>query len=72
MFDDLGYFTRVELGMLKILEETIIAKGFKICDLYILEGCNNFIHSSSSNEEFHENNKLWDLRSRHGGCMKVV
>ena len=44
----------------------------KICGLYILEGSNVVVHSSSPNEDFHEKNTLWDLRSSHGGCLGVV
>ena len=73
MFDDLGYCTRVEHKVLKISHDGVIMdKWSKICWLYILEGFNVFVHSSSHNEDFHDKNNLWDLRSRHGKCMKVV
>lgn len=51
--------------------EVIIVKGYKICDLYILEGF-NVVHSSSVGENFHDKNKPLDLRSMHGGWLKVV
>lgn len=39
MFDDLGYCTRVECGVLNIsYDEMIIDKGYKVCGIYILEG----------------------------------
>lgn len=59
--------------MLKIkYGEAIIDKGSKMCDLYIFEGFNDVVHSSSVSEDFHENNKPYDLRSRHVGCVKVI
>lgn len=46
MFDDLDYCTRVEHVVLKISHgEVIIAKKFKICNLYILEYSNVVVHS---------------------------
>lgn len=74
MFDDIGYCTRFEHGVLKISHgEVIIDKGSKICFLYILECLNFVVHSSSTSEYFHEKNTLRDfLRSRHGRCMEVV
>lgn len=50
----------------------IIAKRSKIRDLYILEGSNIVVHSSSTSEDFHDKKQLWDLRLRHGGCLEVV
>lgn len=55
MFDDLCYYTRFVHEVLKVSHgEMIIAKGSKIYDLYILEGSNFVVHSSSASEEFHE------------------
>lgn len=65
MFNDLGYYIRVEHVMLKISHgEVSIAKWSKICGLYILEGSNVVVHSSSASEYFRDKNKLCDLRSR--------
>lgn len=59
--------------MLIILHgEGIVAKGSEIFGLNILEDSNIIVHSSSSSENFHDKNKLWNLRSGHVGCMKVV
>src|SRR3954470_16835809 len=59
MFHDLGYCTRVEHDVLKISHgEVIIAKWYKIYDLYILEDSNVVFHSSLPSENFHDNNKL--------------
>lgn len=53
MFGDLSYYTRAKHKVLNILNDgEIIAKGSKICGLYILEGYNVFAHSSSANEDF--------------------
>lgn len=52
--------------------EMIIAKGSKICGLYILKGFNVVVHSSSATEDTHDKNKLWDLISRHSECLKVA
>lgn len=39
MFDNLGYLTRVDYGVLNILRGGVtMTKGFKICDLYISDG----------------------------------
>lgn len=73
MFNDIGYCTRVERGMLKILhDEVIIVKWSKTCGLYILEGSNVVVHSLLTSEGFQGKKRLWDLRSRHDDCMKVV
>lgn len=61
------------MGVLKISQgEVIITKRSKICGLYMLEGSNVVIHYSSASEDIHDNKKLWDLRSRHDGFLKVV
>ena len=53
MFDDLGYCTRAEHGVLKIPpDELIIVKGSKIYGLYILEGSNVISHSSLTSGGF--------------------
>ena len=73
MFDDLGYCTRVEHGVLKISrDELIIAKGSKICGLYILEGSNVVIHSSLTSGGFHDKEELWDLSLRRYECLEKV
>lgn len=72
MFDDLRYCTRFKHGVLKISHgEVIIAKGYKTYRLYILEGFNVVVNSSSASEDFHEKKTLWDLRSRHCGWTKT-
>lgn len=38
----------------------------------ILEGSSFVTHSSSSSEDFHDKNKLYELRSRHGRFLEVV
>lgn len=40
--------------------------------LYTLEVSNFIFHSSWAIKDFNDKNKLWDLRSRHGGCLEVV
>lgn len=73
MFDDLGYSTRVEHVVFKISHgEVIIAKWSKVWRLYILEGSNVIVLSSSASEDFHDKNKLWDLRLRHGEFLEVI
>ncbi|CAK8533702.1 unnamed protein product [Lathyrus sativus] len=73
MFDDLGYCTRVQHGVLKILhDELIIAKGSKICGLYILEGSNVIINSSLTSGGFHDKEELWDLSLRCYECVEKV
>lgn len=58
MFDDLNGYTRVEHGVLKISQDGLImVKGPKICGLYILYG-STAISYVSSNEDFHDKNKL--------------
>ena len=58
MFDYLGCCTRVEHGVLKISRyELIIAKGSKICVLYILEG-SNIVNLSLTSGGFHDNEEL--------------
>lgn len=71
MYDVLGYCTNIEHEVLKILYgEAIIVKGSKRRDFYILEGSNVVDNSSSTSEDFHDKNKLWDLWSMHGdACM---
>lgn len=67
VFYYLGYFTRVKHMVLKIFHgDVIIAEGSKIYNLYILEDSNVVVHSSSFSEDFHNKNKLWDLRLGHG------
>lgn len=59
MFVDVGYYTKVEHGVFKILHGGVfIAKGSKISGLYILESSNVFVHSSSSNEYVPNKKKL--------------
>lgn len=73
MFDDLYYCTRVENGVLRILHgEVNIIKRSNICGLYIFKGFNVIVHLSFSSEDFHDKKKLWDLKSRHVGCLDVV
>lgn len=73
MFNDLSYCNRVKHVVLKISQdEVIIAKWSKICGVHILEGSNIVVHSLSASEDFHDKNKLWDLRSRHDDCLKAV
>lgn len=41
MFDDLGYYTRVEQEVLKVSHDgVIIVRGSKICGLYNIKGSN--------------------------------
>lgn len=49
--------------------EVIIANWSKLCGLYILEGSDVVVDSSSTSEDFYEKNKIHDLRSRHDGCL---
>lgn len=49
-----------------------MAKWYKICGLYILKVSIIVVHSSSVSDQFHDKNKLGDLRLRHGRCMKIV
>lgn len=49
-----------------------MAKWYKICGLHILKVSIIIVHSSSVGDQFHDKNKLGDLRSRHGRCMKIV
>lgn len=59
MFSDLGFCTRVEHGMLKILQERlIIVKWSKIHGLYILHGSNFIGYASATSEYFHDFYKL--------------
>lgn len=47
MFDDLGYYTRIECRVLQIShDDLIMAKGSKVCGLYILDGFNIIGHAS--------------------------
>jgi len=47
MFHGLVYCARIEHGMMKILHGAlIIAKGTKICSLYILDGLTIIVHAS--------------------------
>ena len=62
----------LKLNMMCYHGETIIAKGYKTRGIYILEGFNVVVHSSLTSENFHEKNKMWYLRSRHGGFFEVV
>src|SRR4051812_46984211 len=74
MFVELGYFTKVEYGVLRIShgKVIIITKGSTICELYILEGSNVIVHSSSESEEFYDKSRLWELRSKRGECHEVI
>lgn len=59
MFYDLGYYTRVECGVLKISHDgVIIVKESKIYGLYILAGSYVVVHSSLTSEDFHNKNNL--------------
>lgn len=49
-----------------------MAKRFKICGLYILRGSSGVVHSSSTNKDFHNEKKPWNLRSKHGRCLEIV
>lgn len=66
MFDDLGKCTKFEYRVFKSLHgRFIMAKLSKMCGLYILDGSIIIVHASLASKEFHDKNKLQDLRSRH-------
>lgn len=66
MFGGLGYCTRFEHLVLKVLHDGLImVKESKICRLYILYGSIAIVHASLAKNYFHDNSKLWDLRSIH-------
>lgn len=59
MFNDLGYFTRIEHGMLKIWYDTlIITKGSTMCSLYILDGSIVTSNTPLASKLFHDKTKV--------------
>lgn len=59
LFDDQDYYTKIEHGVLKISHGRVsMAKGSKICRLYILYNGSNVIgHSLLVNEDFYDRNE---------------
>lgn len=59
MFNDLGYFTRIEHGMLKIWYDTlIITKGSTMSSLYVLDGSIVIGNTQLASKLFHDKTKL--------------
>lgn len=73
MFDNLSYCIRIECGVLKISHGAlIIAKGFKMCRLYILNGSTTIGHTSVVSQDLLDKSKFWHLRLGHVSEKGVV
>ncbi|CAJ2678716.1 unnamed protein product [Trifolium pratense] len=66
MFDNLGYCTRIERGVMRISNGAlVIAKGSKMNGLYILEGSTVISNALVTSVENADITKLWHLRLGH-------
>ncbi|CAJ2668093.1 unnamed protein product [Trifolium pratense] len=66
MFDNLGYCTRIERGVMRISNGAlVIAKGSKMNGLYILEGSTVISNALVTSVENADITKLWHLRLCH-------
>nr|KYP74254.1 Retrovirus-related Pol polyprotein from transposon TNT 1-94 [Cajanus cajan] len=66
MFDVMGCSTKVEGGILKMSTgASIVAKGSKSNELYILEGSTIIAHASVAIQTILDKAKLWHLRLGH-------
>ncbi|CAJ2642413.1 unnamed protein product [Trifolium pratense] len=66
MFDNLGYCTRIERGVMRISSGAlVIAKGSKMNGLYILEGSTVISNALVTSVENADITKLWHLRLGH-------
>lgn len=66
MFDSVGYCTRIEHGVCKILHGALITvKGSKMNGLYILDGSIVIGNTSVASVVPHNNSELWHLRLGH-------
>jgi len=65
MFDSLGYCTRIEHDVCKLLCALIIVKGSKMNGLYILDGSIVIGHAFVASVASHNKSELWHLRLGH-------
>lgn len=66
IFDYIGYFTRIECRVLKIVYGALImAKWSKIYEFHILDNSTIISHPPLVSQDFHDKIKLWYLQLAH-------
>lgn len=66
MFNDRGYCNIIKCMVLETLQGALVmATGFNICGLYVLDGSTVIVHVLLSSQDFHDKNKLWHLRLKY-------
>lgn len=66
MFENLGFATKIEHGMLKISNgNLVIAKGMKRNGLHILEGSTVIAQAVVASQSHYDKTRLWHMRLGH-------